>query len=107
MDERKLLFTIAFVINIIAFGITVYLLDRGMIEENPIMSKMFSNGLIPSFLFIITMWLFLYFILIYMPEKAKKDREVWIKASKYACAILAILTMIDFLNDYIWLMISL
>lgn len=107
MDERKLLFAMAFVMNIIAFGITVYLFEKGAIEGNPVMAKMFSHGVIPAFLFIIAMWSFLYIILIYMPERAKKDKHVWLKASKYSCATLAVLTMIDFLNDYIWLMISL
>jgi len=107
MDERKLLFALAFTINMLAFGITVYLFEKGAIEGNPAMAKMFSHGIPIALMFSIFIWFLFYLILIYFPEKIKKDRDAWLKASKYACALLVVLTMIDFLNDYIWLIISL
>ena len=106
MDDRKLLFALAFAINIMAFAITVYLFSKGAIEGNPIMDKMFSHGVLPAFLFSLLIWALFYVVLIYFPNNVKKDRDIWVNASKYCCALLAVLTMIDFINDYIWLMIS-
>ena len=107
MDDRKLLFGVAFTINMLAFGITIYLFEEGAIEGNPIMDKMFSYGVFTALLFSIFIWILLYIVLIHLPENVERDKHVWIKASRYACALLVVLTMIDFLNDYIWLIISL
>ena len=106
MDDRKLLFAFAFSINMMAFVITVYLFSKNAIEGNPVMSMMFSHGVLPALLFSLLIWALFYVVLIYFPNNAKKDRDIWVNASKYCCALLAVLTMIDFINDYIWLMIS-
>ena len=104
MKERKLLFFFALSLNILSFIITLHLLKIGAIEGNPIMAKLFSNGIPFALIFITSIWFILYIILIYFPEKSKD--KLWIKASKYACAILLIMISIDFLNDYIWLVLS-
>ena len=99
MNEKNIFIT-AFVVNLLSFFITVDLLGSGAIEGNPIMSKLFSHGVVFALMLTLSMWLLLYIILLYMPARLGME---WKNASGYACIVLAIMILIDFMNDLFYL----
>lgn len=107
-ETKKNIFTIAYILNWVAVMLTAILLFFDGIEENLIITSIISwngdllTGMVFSVLFIQVMWAVLYLFLIYMPNRVK-DNGINI-GSYYSCVALFIIVIIDFGNDFFWLM---
>lgn len=98
MDTRRKLLLSSFILNILAYFITLVLVSKGFTEAGLVARYLINNPLI-LFAFNFSIFLLLYFIFIYLPDRTKK--EEWIVSSNYACIVFFILIFIDFFHDFI------
>jgi len=100
-NQRRIVFASAFILNMIAFYITLVLLSAGYMEGNKIMAFMLSSNVVYAFLFALSLWSLLFVILIYLPEK---HGGIWLNSSFYGVVVLFLLILIDFTHDLlVWI----
>ena len=107
METKKKIFLIGYIINWVAVFLTTILLSVGGVEGNPIIANIVDVegnlfiSMIMVILFIQAVWVLLFLILIYIPDRVK-DNAINI-GSYYASIALCIMVAIDCGNDYLWL----